>query len=103
VVPLVVIDFTLFQPICFKAGGGRGCRCCSAHDWFVLLMRNWRRGTSLSPTRHGGSTGGAARTLIARLEKNPPERRAGHGRFMTASPTTAPDRLLHNLKTTRAS
>ena len=63
----------------------------------MVLMYTWRRGSKLlfEKTRRQETP---LDTLVAMLEKKPPQRVSGTAVFLTSDPTSAPTALLHSLK-----
>ena len=96
IVPFLFIDTTFLLANLLKVFDG-GWVPLALGGLIVLVMHTWRRGSRLvfEKTRRLESP---LDSLIATLEKKPPQRVPGTAVFLTSDPSSAPTALLHSLK-----
>jgi KUP system potassium uptake protein len=95
-VPFLVIDLTFLAANLLKVVEG-GWVPLAFGAALMLLMYTWRRGTRLlfEKTRRQETP---LASLVAMLERKPPQRVPGTAVFFTSDPESAPTALLHSLK-----
>jgi KUP system potassium uptake protein len=94
--PFLFIDFTFLAANLLKIVEG-GWMPLALGAVVMVLMYTWRRGTRLlfEKTRKAEMP---LKSLVAKLEKNPPHIVPGTAVFLTSDPEFAPTALLHSLK-----
>ena len=94
--PLILIDLTFLGANLLKVVEG-GWVPLLLGGLIMTVMYTWRRGNRLlfAKTRRQETP---LDTLVAMLEKKPPQRVPGTAVFLTSDPTSAPTALLHSLK-----
>jgi KUP system potassium uptake protein len=94
--PLILIDLTFLGANLLKVVEG-GWVPLALGGLIMTVMYTWRRGNRLlfAKTRRQETP---LDTLVAMLEKKPPQRVPGTAVFLTSDPTSAPTALLHSLK-----
>jgi KUP system potassium uptake protein len=94
--PLILIDLTFLGANLLKVVEG-GWVPLGLGGLIMAVMYTWRRGSGLlfAKTRRQETP---LDTLVAMLEKKPPQRVPGTAVFLTSDPTSAPTALLHSLK-----
>jgi KUP system potassium uptake protein len=95
-VPLIAIDLTFLSANLLKVVDG-GYVPLALGAIVMTVMYTWRRGSGLlfAKTRRQETS---LDTLVAMLEKKPPQRVPGTAVFLTSDPISAPTALLHSLK-----
>ena len=95
-VPLLVIDLTFLSANLLKVMEG-GWVPLALGGLIMAVMYTWRRGSRMlfAKTRRQEMP---LDTLVAMLEKKPPQRVPGTAVFLTSDPASAPTALLHSLK-----
>ena len=95
-VPLIVIDVTFLSANLLKVMEG-GYVPLALGALVMTVMYTWRRGSRMlfAKTRRQEMP---LDTLVAMLEKKPPQRVPGTAVFLTSDPASAPTALLHSLK-----
>jgi KUP system potassium uptake protein len=95
-VPLVLIDLMFLGANLLKVADG-GWVPLLLGGVIMTVMYTWRRGSRLlfAKTRRQETP---LATLVAMLEKKPPQRVPGTAVFLTSDPLSAPTALLHSLK-----
>jgi KUP system potassium uptake protein len=95
-VPLIAIDLTFLSANLLKVMEG-GYVPLALGALVMAVMYTWRRGSRLlfAKTRRQETP---LDTLVAMLEKKPPQRVPGTAVFLTSDPVSAPTALLHSLK-----
>jgi KUP system potassium uptake protein len=95
-VPLVLIDAIFLSANLLKIVEGAWAPLALGAA-IIMLVLTWRRGTTLlmSKVRQNEVP---LNTLVASLEKRPPNIVPGTAVFLTSDPSSAPTSLLHNLK-----
>ena len=95
-VPLIVIDVTFLSANLLKVMEG-GYVPLALGGLIMTVMYTWRRGSRMlfAKTRRQEMP---LDTLVAMLEKKPPQRVPGTAVFLTSDPASAPTALLHSLK-----
>ncbi len=96
IVPFLVVDLMFLSANLLKVAEG-GWVPLTFGGFVMVVMYTWRRGTGLlfAKTRRLETP---LDTLVAMLEKKPPQRVPGTAVFLTSDPSSAPTALLHNLK-----
>ncbi len=96
IVPFLFVDFTFLSANLLKVVEG-GWVPLVLGALVMLVMYTWRRGSRLlyQKTRRQETP---LESLIASLEKKPPQRVPGTAVFLTSDPHSAPTALLHSLK-----
>jgi KUP system potassium uptake protein len=94
--PLIFIDLTFLGANLLKVVEG-GWVPLALGGLIMVVMYTWRRGIRLllAKTRRQEMS---LDTLVAMLEKKPPQRVPGTAVFLTSDPASAPTALLHSLK-----
>jgi KUP system potassium uptake protein len=96
ILPFILIDFTFLSANLLKVVEG-GWMPLALGASVMIVMYTWRRGSRLlfDKTRKQEIP---LDTLVASLEKKPPQRVPGTAVFFTSDPSSAPTALLHSLK-----
>jgi KUP system potassium uptake protein len=96
IVPFLFVDLTFLSANMLKIVEG-GWMPLALGAMVMVLMYTWRRGSRLlfEKTRRQETP---LETLVASLEKKPPQRVPGTAVFLTSDPASAPTALLHSLK-----
>jgi KUP system potassium uptake protein len=96
ILPLLTIDLTFLSANLLKVMEG-GWVPLALGGAVMLVMYTWRRGTRLlfEKTRRLEMP---LESLVATLERKPPQRVPGTAVFLTSDPRSAPTALLHSLK-----
>ncbi len=96
IAPFVVVDSTFLAANMLKVVEG-GWVPLALASMVMVIMYTWRRGTRLlfEKTRRQETP---LDTLVAMLEKKPPQRVPGTAVFLTSDPQSAPTALMHSLK-----
>jgi KUP system potassium uptake protein len=94
--PFLVVDATFLSANLMKVVEG-GWVPLAFGTVMMVIMYTWRRGSKLlfEKTRRLETP---LDSLVAMLEKKPPQQVAGTAVFLTSDPTSAPTALLHSLK-----
>jgi KUP system potassium uptake protein len=94
--PFIIVDSTFLVANLLKVVEG-GWVPLAIAGGVMILMYTWRRGTHLlaDKTRRLETP---LVSLVAMLEKKPPQRVPGTAVFLTSDPASAPTALLHSLK-----
>ena len=94
--PFIIVDSTFLVANLLKVVEG-GWVPLAIAGGVMVLMYTWRRGTHLlaDKTRRLETP---LVSLVAMLEKKPPQRVPGTAVFLTSDPASAPTALLHSLK-----
>ena len=94
--PFLFIDLTFFAANLLKIVEG-GWMPLALGGLVMVVMYTWRRGSRLlfEKTRRLETP---LESLVASLEKKPPQRVPGTAVFLTSDPASAPTALLHSLK-----
>jgi KUP system potassium uptake protein len=94
--PFIIVDSTFLVANLLKVVEG-GWVPLAIASGVMVLMYTWRRGTYLlaDKTRRLETP---LVSLVAMLEKKPPQRVPGTAVFLTSDPSSAPTALLHSLK-----
>ena len=94
--PFIIVDSTFLVANLLKVVEG-GWVPLALASVVMVLMYTWRRGTHLlfDKTRRQETP---LVSLVAMLEKKPPQRVPGTAVFLTSDPSSAPTALLHSLK-----
>ncbi|MFN3657846.1 MAG: potassium transporter Kup [Pseudolabrys sp.] len=96
IAPFVFIDLTFLAANLLKLVEG-GWMPLALGALVMVVMYTWRRGSRLLVQKTRKLEMPLA-TLVARLEKKPPQRVPGTAVFLTSDPEFAPTALLHSLK-----
>jgi KUP system potassium uptake protein len=96
IAPFIVVDTTFLAANLLKVVDG-GWVPLALAGGVMVVMYTWRRGTRLlaDKTRRLETP---LDSLVAMLEKKPPQRVPGTAVFLTSDPHSAPTALLHSLK-----
>jgi KUP system potassium uptake protein len=96
IVPLLLIDLSFLGANLLKVAEG-GWVPLALGGSVMVLMYTWMRGSRLlyEKTRREETP---LESLVAMLEKHPPQRVPGTAVFLTSDPNSAPTALLHSLK-----
>jgi KUP system potassium uptake protein len=96
IAPFIVVDTTFLAANLLKVVDG-GWVPLALAGGIMVVMYTWRRGTRLlaDKTRRLETP---LDSLVAMLEKKPPQRVPGTAVFLTSDPYSAPTALLHSLK-----
>jgi KUP system potassium uptake protein len=96
IVPLLLIDLSFLGANLLKVAEG-GWVPLALGGSIMVLMYTWMRGSRLlyEKTRREETP---LESLVAMLEKHPPQRVPGTAVFLTSDPNSAPTALLHSLK-----
>jgi len=96
IAPFIVVDTTFLTANLLKVVEG-GWVPLALAGGVMVVMYTWRRGTRLlaEKTRRLETP---LDSLVAMLEKKPPQRVPGTAVFLTSDPSSAPTALLHSLK-----
>jgi len=96
IAPFVVVDTTFLIANLLKIIEG-GWVPLAIAGVMMVIMYTWRRGTKLlfDKTRRQETS---LDSLVAMLEKKPPQRVPGTAVFLTSDPVSAPTALMHSLK-----
>ena len=96
IIPFLAIDLTFLSANLLKVFEG-GWVPLALGGAVMIVMYTWRRGTRLlfEKTRRLETP---LDSLVASLERKPPQRVAGTAVFLTSDPQSAPTALLHSLK-----
>jgi KUP system potassium uptake protein len=96
IAPFIIVDTTFLVANLMKVVDG-GWVPLALASGVMVVMYTWRRGTRLlvDKTRRLETP---LDSLVATLEKKPPQRVAGTAVFLTSDPHSAPTALLHSLK-----
>jgi KUP system potassium uptake protein len=96
IVPFLFVDLTFLSANMLKIVEG-GWMPLALGALVMVVMYTWRRGSRLlfEKTRRQETP---LETLVASLEKKPPQRVPGTAVFLTSDPASAPTALLHSLK-----
>jgi KUP system potassium uptake protein len=96
IVPFIIVDATFLMANLLKVFEG-GWVPLAIGGVVMVIMYTWRRGTKLlfDKTRRQETP---LDSLVATLEKKPPQRVPGTAVFLTSDPFSAPTALLHSLK-----
>jgi KUP system potassium uptake protein len=96
IAPFLFIDFTFLSANLLKIAEG-GWMPLALGAGVMTVMYTWRRGSRLlsEKTRRQETP---LESLVAMLEKKPPQRVPGTAVFLTSDPSSAPTALLHSLK-----
>src|SRR3954471_18646349 len=96
IAPFLFIDLTFLSANLLKIAEG-GWMPLALGACVMTVMYTWRRGSRLlsEKTRRQETP---LESLVAMLEKKPPQRVPGTAVFLTSDPSSAPTALLHSLK-----
>ena len=94
--PFIIVDSTFLVANLLKVVEG-GWVPLAIAGGVMVLMYTWRRGTHLLADKTRRLETPLA-SLVALLEKKPPQRVPGTAVFLTSDPASAPTALLHSLK-----
>src|SRR4029077_10185909 len=96
IAPFILVDATFLSANLLKVVEG-GWVPLAFGTVMMVIMYTWRRGSRLlfEKTRRLETP---LDTLVAMLEKKPPQQVPGTAVFLTSDPTSAPTALMHSLK-----